>query len=81
MSVWHAHHGRWWAVQWCFDGWFSLGVHVDIKSRKTAVSGTRYGPYVDFHLGPLIVSLGVNPIYSTDVESLTYRGGYSGRSS
>lgn len=78
MATWHAHHGKWWAVQWCFDRWLSLGVHVDWSRRLTAKERIPYGPYLDVHLGVLIVSVGVNPIYSTDVDSMTYRGGYSG---
>jgi hypothetical protein len=80
MATWHTHYGKWWAVNWCYDGWFSLGIHVDFKQRRTSKTNIRYGPYADLHLGPYIFSIGVNPAYSTDIDSLTYRGGYDGNS-
>lgn len=62
-------------IQWCRKaGWFSLGVHIDFKKRKTGKDGTRYGPYVDLHLGILIVSVGVNPYYSSGWEGIISAG-------
>ncbi|MDP9145913.1 MAG: hypothetical protein M3N43_14690 [Actinomycetota bacterium] len=65
--MWGVRYGRWWSVQWVLDGWFSLGVHVDLKRRTHLVVGT-YGPYIDVHLGVVIVSVGNNPAYSGDLE-------------
>ena len=56
-------------IQWQVNGWFSLGTHLDWRRRRTARDGIRYGPYVDFHLGVLIISLGVNPVYSGELDS------------
>jgi len=74
--TWNMRYGGWWAVQWNFDWWFSLGMHFDFKKRKTA-EGIEYGPYVDLHLGLFIISFGRNPIYSGEVEKLisVSRGG------
>lgn len=74
MAGWHTAHGRWWAAHWCWDGFFSLGVHVDVKRRYAATDGARYGPYVDFHVGPAVLSLGVNPIRTTD-DYASWRAG------
>lgn len=74
MAGWHTHHGRFWAAHWCWDGFFSLGVHVDLKRRRTARQGIRYGPYADLHIGPAVLSLGVNPIYTTD-DYASWRAG------
>lgn len=78
MRQWHLRHGSWWMVQWCLDGWLSLGIHVDFKRRVTG-DGARYGPYVDVHLGVVVVSVGVNPKMSGDLESgvSVSRGGVS----
>lgn len=62
-------HGRCWMVQWCWDGWLSFGVHVDWTTRVRSSDGMRYGPYVDVHLGCVIVSVGRNPVYSGEIES------------
>lgn len=67
--MWHVCHGAWWMVQWQFDGWASLGVHLDLKRRYTAREGIAFGPYIDLHLGCFIVSLGVNPRFSQDLDS------------
>ena len=55
-------------VQWCLDGWFSLGVHVDFRIRQIS-DGQTYGPYVDLHLGCVIISIGNNPAFSGRLES------------
>lgn len=74
MAGWHSRHGSWWAVHYCLDGFVSLGVHVDPKRRRTALGNVRYGPYVDFHVGPAVLSIGVNPIYTTD-DYASWRSG------
>lgn len=66
--IWHVRHGRWWALQWCWDWWFSLGIHVDLRHRHRS-DGLVYGPYVDLHLGFAVLSLGNNPIYAGDIEA------------
>jgi hypothetical protein len=53
MAQWHIRHGRWWALQWCRNGWFGLGIHVDWRRR-----------YVDFHFAHCILSLGDWPVYT-----------------
>lgn len=77
--MWGIRYGRWWAVQWVLDGWLSLGVHVDLKTRVTN-DDTRYGPYMDLHLGCVIVSVGRNPAYSGELERALgiSRGGVTG---
>ena len=60
--LWHLHHGSWWMIQWSFDGWFSLGIHIEPRKLP------RYGPYVDLHLGCCIVSVGRNPAYSGEFQ-------------
>jgi len=67
-EVWHLRYGSWWMVQASFSGWLSLGVHVDVRRRHTN-SGLRYGPYIDLHLGCVILSFGVNPAYSGEIEA------------
>jgi hypothetical protein len=57
-------------VQWAWDGWFSLGIHIDFRHRKRG-DGLAYGPYVDFHFGWVIVSLGLNPVYAGEIELKT----------
>lgn len=64
---WGIASGRLWAVQYVLDGWLSLGIHLDLKHRRTD-AGRSYGPYVDLHLGVVVVSLGWNPAYSGDLE-------------
>lgn len=68
MAGWHTRHGSWWAAHWCWDGYLSLGVHVDWTRRRTAREGIPYGPYADVHLGPAVIGVGVHPIYSRDVN-------------
>lgn len=67
-------YGRWWAVQ--RHAGLSLGVHLELRARRTN-AGTRYGPYVDLHVGPFVVSVGVNPIHAGELDLLTSfsRGG------
>jgi len=68
MAAWHQHYGSWWMVQWSLDGWVSLGVHVDFRTRRNSTCGEKYGPYVDLHLGCFIVSLGRNPVRSGEID-------------
>ena len=65
--TWGVRYGRWWMVQWVLDGWFSLGIHVDLKHRQRG-DGVTFGPYIDLHLGVVILSLGWQPCYSTELE-------------
>jgi hypothetical protein len=67
--MWHRRYGRWWMLQWAFDGWLSFGVHFDFRHRRR--SGFSYGPYIDFHLGVLIVSLGWQPVYAGEIDLKT----------
>ena len=66
--MWHLHYGSWWMIQWQWNGWLSLGIHVDCKRRVAARPGRHYGPYLDLHLGCLILSLGRWPVYSGELE-------------
>lgn len=80
-ACWRVRYGSWWCVQWCRDGWLGLGIHVDFRRRigYLADSDTpvRYAPYLDLHLGWLIVSVGVNPVYSGHLycDTSVSRGG------
>ena len=71
MAQWYIRHGSWWMLQWSFNWWVSLGVHVDFRRRAS------FGPYIDLHFGPAILSLGRHPAYTDEVEkALTFsRGG------
>jgi len=79
LSGWNLRYGRWWMLQWSLNWWLSLGVHVDLKQRKDH-RGRSFGPYLDLHLGCVILSLGWNPAYSGELERLvsTSRGGLDG---
>lgn len=79
MSRWNLRHGRWWLLQWSLNWWLSLGIHLDLKQRKDC-RGRPYGPYVDLHLGCVILSIGRNPAYSGELERVisTSRGGLDG---
>lgn len=67
MSSWHLYHGSWWMIQWSCDWWCSLGLHIDLRHRRRA-DGLAYGPYIDLHLGFVIISLGYHPQLSGDLE-------------
>lgn len=56
-------------IQACFDGWFSLGIHLDLRRRRNAEQQIDFGPYVDLHLGCVIISLGYNPAVSGRLHS------------
>jgi hypothetical protein len=67
-------------VQWCFAGWLSLGIHIDPRWRRIDAGkyeGLMSGPYVDLHLGPLILSFGRLPEYTPpdQYKSWCSRGG------
>ncbi len=64
-------------IQWQWDGWFSIGLHVDFRRRTSARLGVDYGPYVDIHLGWFIFSFGCNPAYSGELDKIVSvsRGG------
>ncbi len=54
-----------------FDGWIDFGgVHVDFRHRR-GPAGKTYGPYIDLHLGVLILSLGWHPVYAGDLDLRT----------
>jgi hypothetical protein len=67
MAKWRCRYGSWWMVQVIWDGWLSLGVHLDLKRRHDAF-GHTFGPYVDLHLGVVILSFGWHPYLSGDLE-------------
>ena len=75
-------YGKWWAIQWSFDGWVSFGVHLDFRVRYNESVSRFYGPYVDIHFLWFILSLGVNPIYAgeLDLKTSVSRGGINGDS-
>ena len=79
MNGWHMVYGSWWAIQWQWNGWLSLGIHVDWRCRRRA-DGRRYGPYADLHLACIILSVGRWPIYSGDLDQAcsVSRGGLCG---
>lgn len=60
------------AVQWSLDGTLSLGLHVDPRRRRSARG--PYGPYIDWHIGPLILSLGSHPARASDLPVLSGQG-------
>lgn len=64
--MWQIRHGSWWMLQWQFDGWFSLGLHIDFKRRVHGRYFVPYGPYLDLHIGPCILSVGRNCYLATD---------------
>lgn len=55
-------------MQFALDGTFSLGIHVDPKTR-VAEAGA-YGPYVDLHVGPVVASLGYHPARASGIVEL-----------
>jgi hypothetical protein len=60
-------------VQYALDGTFSLGVHIDPR-RRMSDSGP-YGPYLDLHLGPCVLSLGYHPARASGIVTLLGQGG------
>lgn len=69
MSRWNIKHGKYWMVQWCFNGWVSFGIHIDFKHRIASQTNEGYGPYIDLHLGPAIFSFGYRPYYSSVISA------------
>lgn len=51
--------GPWWAVQLYRGAYVSLGLHLDFRR-----------PYVDLHLGWIIVSIGRNPVVTNERDRL-----------
>lgn len=68
MARWGLRAGRWYMIQWTLDGTVSLGVHVD-PLRRSGDHGP-FGPYVDVHLGPVVVSVGNHPDRAGDYAKL-----------
>jgi len=76
VSKWLCRYGQWWMVQVVWDGWLSFGIHLDFLHRRDTW-GRTFGPYVDLHLGIMILSLGWHPYLSTDLQRVisVSRGG------
>ena len=66
---WGYRYGDRWMVQWALDGTFSLGVHVDPVARQAEAG--PFGPYVDLHIGPIVVSIGRHPARAGDYARLS----------
>ena len=64
-------------IQWQFDWWFSLGFHLDLRQRWSAIHQIHYGPYLDLHLGFFIISIGYHPVYSGELDA-SVSGGRGG---
>lgn len=82
LRGWNIRYGTCWMLQWQANWWLSFGVHLDPKQRRVAggrFAGLHYGPYIDVHLGFVIVSLGWRPYLSGELvnESGIARGGFS----
>jgi len=79
VTAWHIKSGRWWMLQYSWNWWLSLGIHVDLRHHPTDTPELRpaYGPYVDLHVGPAILSLGNRPVYTAveEAQLTTCRGG------
>jgi len=60
MRSWQVWYGRWWMLQYSLDRTLSLGVHLDPLSRAMN-DGSRFGPYIEFHLLVMTISFGRNP--------------------
>lgn len=69
-------HNEWLCVQWGFHILVSVGWHIEWRTRRTN-AGVKYGPYVDFHLIGCVVSVGRQPAFSGDLDSMVSysRGG------
>jgi hypothetical protein len=72
MRRWGVWFGRFWMVQFALDGTISFGLHIDPIRRHTDRGG--FGPYLDLHLGPVIVSLGNHPSRAADDRWLSSVG-------
>jgi hypothetical protein len=73
MVRWGIRYGGWWMVQWAFDRTLSLGLHLD-PCRRLGDHGP-YGPYLDLHLGLLVLSLGYHPARANGLTILLGQGG------
>ena len=75
-GVWYMKSGKCWMIQWCWDGWISFGMHVDLKKRFASDTNIQYAPYMDIHFLWFIFSVGVNPKYSNPyAANIIGRGG------
>lgn len=70
---WGICYGNWWLVQYAFDGTLSLGLHID-PLRRIGDHGP-YGPYLDLHFGPIVLSLGYHPARAGGLVALFGQGG------
>lgn len=70
---WGIAYGRWWMVQYALSGALSLGLHVD-PCRRAGDAGP-YGPYLDLHLGPVVLSVGYHPARANGLVALYGQGG------
>lgn len=82
---WNVRYGELWMVQWQFSWWVSVGAHFDPKRRRVAggpYAGQTYGPYLDLHLGAVILSLGWHPYLTGEIQNTSgiARGGISVKS-
>lgn len=73
MVRWGIRYGDWWLWQWSLDGTLSLGLHVDLCRRQGDTG--PYGPYLDLHLGPAVLSLGRHPARANGIVALLGQGG------
>jgi hypothetical protein len=80
LRGWNVRYGLLWMLQWQLAGWVSLGIHLELATRRASggpFEGLSYGPYLDLHLGVVIVSVGWRPFLSGEVWTLSgaARGG------
>lgn len=68
MTRWAIRYGRWWMVQVALDGTVSLGIHID-PLRRRAIDAT-YGPYLDMHVGPVVLSIGNRPAWAGELHNV-----------
>jgi hypothetical protein len=73
--AWGLWYGPCWLVQWRFDGTLSLGLHLDPCHRQG--DHGPYGPYLDLHLGPVVVSVGYHPARASGLVELLGQGAIS----
>lgn len=69
---WGVRYGSWWMVQYSLDWTVSLGVHLDPLFRLSDTG--PYGPYLDVHLGPAVVSVGRHPARANSLVALLGQG-------
>lgn len=72
QGLWWLAWGKWWSVVFYSGRPLSLGIHIEYwrRERGTGLGGPRYyGPYIDFHLPWVCLSVGRWPIYAGHVEA------------